>query len=162
MLGPRAPPPKEVKEALRPLAQPTSTKRKLQTAVVDAASALSAKKRRLSVAAQTQLTKARAAVGSESTQRRVVKKVSETSLKGGVDKKPAAKLQRRMTIVGVGAKEGKKASVAFAEDERPLSRRESVKSAAVGMKKNIVTTIRGGNAGGRVLGSKKSIRVIEA
>ena len=87
--------------------------------------------------------------------RRLVKKVSETSLKSGM-RAAAGKKARRVTIA-VPEIQGR----ASRDGGRPLSRRGSVRSAAVDVSKNVVTTIKG-KAGGRVLGSKKSIRVIEA
>ena len=162
MLGPR--PVKEVKEArdaLKPLVPPTGTKRKLQAAVSDATSALASKKRRLSVKASATLTKVRAVVASEAGQRWLVKKASERSLTAAAGAKAneggdktAAKLKRRVTIA-------LPAKIEREGRARPLSRRGSVKSVATDVGKNVVTTIKG-RAGGRVLGSKKSIRVIEA
>ena len=150
VLGPRPTHPvKEPKDALKPLIPPTGTKRKLQAAVADAAQSLAAKKRRVSVATAAQLTKVRAAVAPEATQRRLVKKLSETSLKAGAK---GARAARRVTLA-VPEAEGKA--------ERPLSRRESVRGVAADVGKNVVTTIRG-RAGRRVLASRKSIRVIEA
>ena len=149
VLGPRPThPTKEPKDALKPLLPPTGTKRKLQAAVADAAQSLAAKKRRVSIAAAAQLTKARSVVASEATQRRLVKKASESSLRAG-----AKGSNGRRVTMAVPAENTKA--------ERPLSRRESVKTVAADVGKNVVTTIRG-RAGGRALASRKSIRVIEA
>ena len=184
VLGPK---PKEIKDALKPI---TTGKRKF-TEVVEGALQTVAKKRKIAVPTSVKsvlakakastsegLMKAKAVVGSAAGNERLVKKVSERSLRGmkrstlvedseiQVKKKTLITYERRRSSNGTFTKssvedevEGKgreKEPRKSKEVERPASRRDSMKTKASSVRKNVVRTVRRSSRAG----TGRTIRVI--
>lgn len=187
VLGPKPKEPKDIKDALKPIT--AGAKRKFQQALEDTVEKVT-KKRKIAIPASVKstfskvkaqaadkLVKARVLTSSTSQNERLVKKVSERSLRGvrrstlvektdtKMTKKTIVALARRRSANGTFLKgpvtlkdeedeEGEKAEV---KEARPVSRRDSVKATASSVRKNVVRTIRKSSRAG----NGKSIRVIE-
>ncbi|MCJ1248627.1 hypothetical protein MMC30_005845 [Trapelia coarctata] len=168
--------PKDVKEALKPLVN-IGTKRRLQQAFGDTVTTVTGKQRRLSMplpnlpvksslntikrCASTYLTNAKVLGSSDATNARLVKKISERSLR---------KSRSTLSIKAADRKVKKQSNVTYQrrrssngtfilqkiDVEETIDRPEGPKMANASVRRNVVTTIRGarGTRGG------KSIRVI--
>lgn len=181
VLGPR---PKEIKDALKPLT--TGGKRKIQQAFEDGVESMT-KKRKINMPlgvkkalnnakAQTTEMLAKARFGEaeeeEEEEKLPVKSPSKTSLRRSKSTSIMEKSKTRTTVtysrrrssaaLGVKEEEVKEDEEEEGEDEqRPFSRRSSVKAAAHSVRKNVVRTVRRSgraSAGGQ---QGKSIRVID-
>lgn len=189
VLGPKPKETKDIKEALKPIT--TGGKRKFQQAIEDTVEKVT-KKRKIAVSksvkttlskVKTQtaasLTKARAVTSSTTQSERLVKKVSERSLRGikqstllersgqKVTKKTIVTMPRRRSVNGTfvkgdpvdmnGEKEEETKKVQRKEKEaRPAGRRDSVKARAGTVKENVVRTVRRSSRASK----GKTIRVI--
>ena len=193
VLGPK---PKEIKDALKPITTGGGQKRKLKEVVEDAVQ--SVKKRKLAVPKSVTsaiakakattsegLTKAKALTGSTVRNERLVKKVSERSLRGMrrsavVEKQRNSKVTKKKTLITyqgrrrssngtfmksrVGDEEAdaemegknKKLDEKSKEVERLTSQRNGLKDKASSVRKNVVRTVRRSSR----TGNGKTIRVI--
>ncbi|KAL8922196.1 MAG: hypothetical protein Q9172_003657 [Xanthocarpia lactea] len=180
VLGPK---PKEIKDALKPLT--TGGKRKLQQAIEDGYQTVT-KRRKLNIPtgvrnalsnakAQTTgslLTKSRIRGGAEDEENEgLVKAPLKTSLRrsNSTSILEKASLKTR-TVIHSYSRRRSTATLAVKEeptheeeqdDQRPMSRRSSVKAAANSMRKNVVRTVKRGGRGTPGGRQGKSIRVIE-
>ncbi|KAL8998864.1 MAG: hypothetical protein Q9169_002202 [Polycauliona sp. 2 TL-2023] len=179
VLGPK---PKEIKDALRPLT--TGGKRKLQQAIEDGIQSVT-KKRKINIAtgvrkalndakAQTAgkltgKTTSRATVEEGEENQRSMKTSLRRSKSTSMLEQASSKTKatsntysRRRSTATLALKEEVQEEMEEDGQDRPMSRRSSVKAATQSIRKNVVRTIRrrggGAAAGGR---SSKSIRVIE-
>ena len=185
VLGPKPKEARDIKEALKPIT--TGGKRKFQQAIEDTVEKVT-KKRKIAVPksvkgalskvkaqAAASLTKARAVTSSTTQSERLVKKVSERSLRGikqstllersgqKVTKKTIVSMSRRRSVNGTFVKEDSIESNGEEEEEtkkgkeaRPVSRRDSVKARAGTVKENVVRTVRRSSRASK----GKTIRVI--
>ena len=187
VLGPKPKETKDVREALKPIT--TGGKRKFQQAIEDTVEKVT-KKRRIAVPTSIKstlskvkkqttvaLSKARAVTASPAQNERLVKKVSERSLRGlrrstllektakKITKKTIVAMPRRRSANGtfvpvapVGVENGEHNEPEGTEEriERSTSRKNSVKAKADTVKRNVVRTVRRSSRAGR----GKSIRVI--
>ena len=187
VLGPKPKETKDIKEALKPIT--TGAKRKFQQALEGTVEKVT-KKRRIAIPtsvkstlskvkaqATDKLVKARVLTSSPAKNERLVKKVSERSLRG---------IQRRTLVEKTGTKMNRKTIVAMARRRssngtflkgpvdlehgvtqkinkaegngaRSVGRRDSVKATASSVRKNVVRTIRKSSRAGK----GKTIRVID-
>ena len=185
VLGPK---PKEIKDALKPITTGGGQKRKLKEVVEDAVQ--NVKKRKLAVPKSVTsaiakakattsegITKAKALTGSAARNERLVKKVSERSLRGVrrsavVEKQMNNKLVKKKTLItyqgrrrssnGTFIKTGFETGKADAETEgqekegREISKKDALKDKASSVRKNVVRTVRRSSRAG----TGKTIRVI--
>ena len=158
VLGPR-PKERDLKEALKPLVT-AGKKRKISQVVGNAVKSIVSKKRKIAVpksvksAVQTvkrkvsmQLTKAKVVSSTAAQNARLVKKVSERSLRG---------TQR--------TQQKKRTTVTFTHRRAPTNAARSVtkRQQPASVRKNVVRTIKGSNRAGATRTGSKSIRVISA
>ncbi|KAL8675236.1 MAG: hypothetical protein Q9168_000356 [Polycauliona sp. 1 TL-2023] len=178
VLGPK---PKEIKDALKPLT--TGGKRKLQQAIEDGIQNVT-KKRKINIPtgvrkvlndakAQTAVkltgkTKGRSAEedeGNEHSMKTSLRRSKSTSVLEQASSKTKAAIntysRRRSTATLALKEEVKEETEEEVVDNRPMSRRSSVKAAAHSVRKNVVRTIKRGGQGVVAGRSGKSIRVIE-
>ncbi|KAL8656641.1 MAG: hypothetical protein Q9226_002597 [Calogaya cf. arnoldii] len=177
VLGPK---PKEIKDALKPLT--TGGKRKLQQAIEEGIQTVT-KKRKINIptgvknalsSAKAQTTgtlmaKTKVQDGEEDEKNEDSVKTSlrrskSTSMLEKASSKAKTALNtysRRRSTATLALKEEPKEEAEEDGDDRPMSRRSSVKAAASSMRKNVVRTVKRGGRGAAGGRSGKSIRVID-
>ena len=173
VLGPKPKETKDIKDALKQLT--TGGKRKLQQALKDTVSKVT-KKRKIAVPTSVKatlsnlkmqttanLSKAYALTATSTQNERLVKKISERSLRGikrsslletsetRVTKKTIVAMARRRSAngtflkggpIGLGTEEEEKDERVLEKEARSANRKESVKAKANRVKKNVVSTMR--------------------